>query len=146
MDVTYVFTHMFQVFYLDVAYVSHICCKCFIWMLHMFQQYVSNVSSMSDVCCIQVFHGGTVSDGCMARGAGVWGAASWGPTLGCRPCGERERDECVRGKERGIAMGQGARARRGEADEGGLCGRPDARSGGRSVEGRGRVRVGARWT
>ena len=22
--------------YLDVAYVSHICCKCFIWILHMF--------------------------------------------------------------------------------------------------------------
>ena len=22
--------------YLDVAYVLHICCKCFIWMLHMF--------------------------------------------------------------------------------------------------------------
>jgi hypothetical protein len=42
--------------YLDVAYVSHICCKCFIWMcyvyngfkcfsdvLQMFQTYVSNV-------------------------------------------------------------------------------------------------------
>jgi energy-converting hydrogenase Eha subunit C len=25
-----------SVFYLDVAYVSHICCKCFIWILHMF--------------------------------------------------------------------------------------------------------------
>jgi hypothetical protein len=22
--------------YLDIAYVSHICCKCFIWMLRMF--------------------------------------------------------------------------------------------------------------
>jgi hypothetical protein len=22
--------------YLDVAYVSHICCKCFIWILHIF--------------------------------------------------------------------------------------------------------------
>jgi hypothetical protein len=26
---------MLQAFYLDVAYVSRICCKCFIWMLHM---------------------------------------------------------------------------------------------------------------
>jgi hypothetical protein len=22
--------------YLDVAYVSHVCCKCFTWILHMF--------------------------------------------------------------------------------------------------------------
>ena len=51
--------------YLDVAYVSHICCNCFIWMLYMFaivfqvfsrvfayvQAHVSNVSSISYVCC-----------------------------------------------------------------------------------------------
>ena len=27
--------HILQVFYLDVAYVSRICCVCFIWILHM---------------------------------------------------------------------------------------------------------------
>jgi hypothetical protein len=48
LDVAYVFTHILQMFYLDVAYacndfpsvfrrfasVSDICFKCFIWMLH----------------------------------------------------------------------------------------------------------------
>jgi hypothetical protein len=80
---------LWQVFYLDVAYILHTCCKCFIWMLHMFhthvasvlsgccicfmhmlQQYVSNVSSLLDVCCIHVFYEGTVSDG---RTAGALG-------------------------------------------------------------------------
>jgi hypothetical protein len=31
-----VFIWMLQVFYLDVVYVSYICCKYFIWMLHIF--------------------------------------------------------------------------------------------------------------
>jgi hypothetical protein len=35
-NVSFVLKRMLQVFYLDVAYVSHICYKCFIWMLHMF--------------------------------------------------------------------------------------------------------------
>jgi hypothetical protein len=57
------FTHMLQVFYLDVAYI------------YMLQQHVSNVSSVADVCCIQVFHvasvhAGTVSDGRTARVSG----------------------------------------------------------------------------
>ena len=38
-----------QVFYLDVAYVSHICCKCFIRMLHMFHTHAASVLSR---CCI----------------------------------------------------------------------------------------------
>jgi hypothetical protein len=53
-------------FYLDVAYVSHICCKSFIWMLHMlhvycmcfiwmlhmfFNGYTHVFSGVSDVCC-----------------------------------------------------------------------------------------------
>ena len=51
--------------YLDIVYVSHICCKCFIWMLHMlamalkcfqvFQTYVARVSSIFR-CMLQVFH------------------------------------------------------------------------------------------
>ena len=68
--------HILQVFYLDVAYVSHICCKCFIWILHtlatackcfrrMLQVLQTYVASVSDVCCkcfsclrriLQVFH------------------------------------------------------------------------------------------
>jgi len=36
------FRRMLHVFYLCVAYVSHLCCKCFIRMLHMF----------SHICCI----------------------------------------------------------------------------------------------
>ena len=51
--------------YLDVAYVSHICCKCFIWMLHIFCNGFSSVfsgvfASVSDVCfkcfiCLQTY-------------------------------------------------------------------------------------------
>jgi hypothetical protein len=87
----HLFKHMLQqVFYLDVAYVSHTCCKCFIWMLHMFhidvtsvlskccicfthmlQQYVLNISSVSYVASkcfmLQVFYGGTVNDGHTAQ-------------------------------------------------------------------------------
>jgi hypothetical protein len=53
------FTYMLQEFYLDVAYVSHICSKCFIWMCQM---YIASKCFM-----LQVFHGGTVSDGRTAR-------------------------------------------------------------------------------
>ena len=55
--------HILQVFYLDVAYVSRICCKCFIWMLHMFcngytrvflmfHTYVASVLIDLDVYCV----------------------------------------------------------------------------------------------
>jgi hypothetical protein len=55
-----------QMFYLDVAYVSHICCTYMSQMFHLLQTYVafkcfmlyvyvSNISSASDLCCIQVF-------------------------------------------------------------------------------------------
>ena len=50
---------------LDVIYISHICCKCFIWMLHMFcndflvflQVFETHVSSVSSVYTrmLQVF-------------------------------------------------------------------------------------------
>jgi hypothetical protein len=55
--------------YLDVAYVSHICCKCFTWMLRMFamvfkcfhmflQLFQTHVLSVSSVfrCMLQVLH------------------------------------------------------------------------------------------
>jgi hypothetical protein len=76
-------------FYLDVAHVSHICCKstfevfklfqsyvaisvfmlqvasvlsgCCIYFTHMLQVYILNVSFASDICCIQVFHVASVS-------------------------------------------------------------------------------------
>ena len=51
---------MLQVFYPDVAYVSHSvaivlsgCCICF---THMLQAYILDVLSVAYVCCIQVFH------------------------------------------------------------------------------------------
>ena len=71
----------YKCFYLDVAYVSHTCCKC-----------MCNVSSASDVCCIQVFHVASIScfrgmfieswwhipdaggKGATSREAGRWGA------------------------------------------------------------------------
>jgi hypothetical protein len=36
LGIAYVFVVMLQIFYLGVAYVSHLCYKCFIQMLHMF--------------------------------------------------------------------------------------------------------------
>jgi hypothetical protein len=59
------FTHMLRVFYLDVAYVSHICCNI------MFQMFicVRRILHLS-VSCVQVFHGDTVSDGRMTRASG----------------------------------------------------------------------------
>jgi hypothetical protein len=45
-----VFSGMLQMFYLDVAYVSHICCKCFIWMLHMFHTHVASVLTGYCIC------------------------------------------------------------------------------------------------
>ena len=51
---------MLQVFYPDVAYVSHSvaivlsgCCICF---THMLQQYVPNISVVSILCCSKWFH------------------------------------------------------------------------------------------
>ena len=37
------FTHMLQLFYIDVAYVSHISCNS---MFHLYQMYVASIS-----CC-----------------------------------------------------------------------------------------------
>jgi hypothetical protein len=86
------FTHMLQVFYLNVAYVSHICCncifKCFIYVWYMLHPCVS--------CCNcftghggwwahdpDAWDGGTV-------GLGVdEGAVSQEPAPRSRPCGER---------------------------------------------------------
>jgi hypothetical protein len=55
--------------YLNVAYVSHICCKCFVYMLHMFylvsecfqvflQVFHMHISSVSFAfrCMLQVLH------------------------------------------------------------------------------------------
>jgi hypothetical protein len=47
-------TYVANMFYLDVTYVSHICCKCFIWMSHMLCNGFSSVSSVLDI--FQVFH------------------------------------------------------------------------------------------
>ena len=71
---------------------------------------------------LQVFYGGTLSDGRTARALGRVvtsrgpvneGATSWGLAPRSRPCEERE--EWVRGKERSTTTGQDARARRGWA-------------------------------
>jgi hypothetical protein len=55
-----VFSHMLQqVFYPDVAYVSHIYYKCFIWMLHIFHTHVASVLSECCICfthMLQVFY------------------------------------------------------------------------------------------
>ena len=59
-NVSSVFSEVrYKCVYLDVTYVSHICCKCFIWMLRMFSMvfkcfYVflhASVSVVLDVRC-----------------------------------------------------------------------------------------------
>jgi hypothetical protein len=100
-------------FYLDIAYVSHLCCKglfemfqlfqsyveisvfmlpfaivlfgCCICFTHMLQLYIPNVSSVSVVCCIQEFHVSEVErpGGARPRRRG-WGAASHGSAIGAR--------------------------------------------------------------
>jgi hypothetical protein len=42
-----------QVFYLDFIYVSHTCCKCFIWMFYIFHIHIVSVLSR---CCICFTH------------------------------------------------------------------------------------------
>jgi hypothetical protein len=56
------FIHMLHVFYLDVAYVSYICCNNMFQMFHPCLTYVASKYFM-----LQVFHGGTVSDGRTAQ-------------------------------------------------------------------------------
>ena len=50
------FTHMLQVFYLDVAYVSHTFCKCSISTLHMFHTYIIKVCFRCFVCVRRMLH------------------------------------------------------------------------------------------
>jgi hypothetical protein len=45
LDVAYVFTHMLQVFYLNVVYVAlaiHVCSKCMFQIFQLFQMYVAS--------------------------------------------------------------------------------------------------------
>jgi hypothetical protein len=109
------FTHMLQVFYLDIAYV----------FTHMLQQYISNVSFVSNYVAsnyfvLQVFRRGTMSDGRTARTSrdGVRGAG--GRTGAQRAWGRLsdpahvERDEGTMGKERSAAMGAGCACEAGQ--------------------------------
>ena len=57
-------TCMLQVYVPNVSPVSHLCCKCFIWMFHiamlpmfrhLLQASIQNISSVSDVCCKCVY-------------------------------------------------------------------------------------------
>ena len=108
------FTHMLQVFYLDVAYVSHICCNIMFQMFHLCPMYVTSKCFM-----LQVFHRGTVSDGRTAQAPG-WGVAELGTggqgrnELALAP-GSRRHRERRGGHGEGAGHsgvgGQGARAR-----------------------------------
>jgi hypothetical protein len=53
--------------YLNVAYVSHICCKCFIWMLCVCNDFQVIFASVSDACfkcfiCLQIYVASVVSE------------------------------------------------------------------------------------
>jgi hypothetical protein len=53
------FTHMLQVFYLDIAYVLHTCCNIMFQMFNLCQTYVASWCFI-----LQVFHEDMVNDGC----------------------------------------------------------------------------------
>jgi hypothetical protein len=60
------FRHPVQVFYLDVAYVSHVCCKWFMWMLHMLAMVFMSFQMFCKCCrrilqVFQLFHMHVVS-------------------------------------------------------------------------------------
>jgi len=102
---------MLQVFYLDVAYVSCICCKCMFQMFHLLQTYVAFKYFMClDVCSES--HGarpgqrGNGHDEPDAGGQGAWrawvqrtGACSSSPQLPGPVRAEREE----RGRREGAA-------------------------------------------
>ena len=94
-NVSSVFRRMLQMCLFDVAYVSHICCKCFIWMLHMFHTYGVSVCSKYFICFILMLHSSVLcckyfvflevcsqSHEGTARALGERGADSRGPTNG----------------------------------------------------------------
>jgi hypothetical protein len=62
--------------YLDITYVSHICCKCFICMLRMLAMVFKYFfASVSDTCfkyfiCLQTYVASVVS-GCFKSGSGI---------------------------------------------------------------------------
>jgi hypothetical protein len=45
------FRSSLQVFHLNVAYVLHVYCNYFIWMLHIFAMIFKCFVSVSDACC-----------------------------------------------------------------------------------------------
>jgi hypothetical protein len=57
-----------SVFILDVAYVSRICCKYFIWMLHMLAM---TIQVFSDVLQVFQIYVPSVSSGCCTNRSGV---------------------------------------------------------------------------
>jgi hypothetical protein len=60
------FRHMLQqVFYLDVTYILHKCCNSMYQMFHLCPTHVASKRFM-----LQVFHGGTLRDGCTVRAPG----------------------------------------------------------------------------
>jgi hypothetical protein len=64
LNVSFIFHVSCKCVYLDVAYVSYICCKRFIWMLHMLAVAFKCFSGVSNLYCkcfcfrhiLQVFH------------------------------------------------------------------------------------------
>jgi hypothetical protein len=99
--------------YLDVIYVSHIYCKCFIWMLYMFAM-VFNCFCKCFRCMFQVFHClffyvASVVFGCFRSRSGV----AHGIPVGSERGSERSSD----GRRSGGADGAGTVKRRpGSAD------------------------------
>jgi hypothetical protein len=69
------FRRMLQVRYLDVVYVSHICCKCFIWMLCMFAMVFNGFCKcfrrMVQVFDLSFLYITTITSGCFKSRSGI---------------------------------------------------------------------------
>jgi hypothetical protein len=104
LDAAYVFTHILEVFYLNVVYV----CNCFQVFLQLFQMHVSSVSTVffyvaSVASCfkngLDVIHGIRV---------GSWRCAAWATFDGTGPC---VAERCKHGRatygQRGPMRGHG---------------------------------------
>jgi hypothetical protein len=115
------FTHMLQVFNLDVAYVSHICCNSIFQMFHLCLIYV-----VSECFMLQVFHEGMASDVRMAQCRRT-GTQRAGGRLLSPAHAEGERGG---GPREGAGHSDGAGCAC-EAGAGCMAIHPDARSGGR---------------
>jgi uncharacterized membrane protein YgcG len=69
------FTHLLQVFYLDIAYILQLFFKCFQVFFQVFQTYVANASAVLDICCKSISSDVARDPPATAACCSYWGTA-----------------------------------------------------------------------